>query len=163
VFQDILSKFDDEEDSSNMSFEEFEAKRSSQEDRINQIKTAVKEGKRRLKEVIYKRKQLKEMKLTNAKISLSMLSISLMDDTDKNEYPILNININNSVVNFSQEEGQDNAETFILKKMGIYKYPILKVEAWLNLSSSYFNMENGYYEPLTEPWCLSATLRQKDK
>ena len=98
----------------------------------------------------------------NAKISLSMLSISLMDDTDKNEYPILNININNSVVKFSKEEGQDNAITFILKKMGIYKYPVLKAEAWLNLSSSYFNMENGYYEPLIEPWSLSATARQKD-
>jgi predicted DNA-binding protein (UPF0251 family) len=163
VLQDITSKLDGgDDDPSNMTFEELEAKRASQEDRIQQKETALKEETQRYKVKKFQNRKKKEVKLMNAKISLSLLSLSLMDDTAKHEYPILNISINNSVVKFSQEEGQDDAVAFILKKMSIYKYPILKVEARLHLSSSYFNMENGYYEPLIEPWSLSATVKQKD-
>lgn len=47
--------------------------------------------------------------------------------------------------------------------MGISKYPVLKLNASLNLDSNVFNLETAAYEPLIEPYELSAFIKQKSK
>ena len=99
----------------------------------------------------------------NVSINLRSFVISLMDDIDINEYPIISLNIHQVNVELSTEEGTDDPVTFILKKMAIYKYPVMKAKAQLHLGANYFNKDNGAYEPLIEPWNLSFMLNQKDK
>lgn len=106
---------------------------------------------------------LKKFVKTNVFAKITYLNLSLMDDTGFNEYPLLNLCISNVLAKIEQEEGQDDAVSFILKKMGISKYPVLKLDASLNLDSNVFNLETAAYEPLIEPYDLSASIKQKSK
>lgn len=95
VFQDILSKLDGEnEDLSKMSYERLEAKRLDQKSRIEKAETKLKEVLEKKRMSYFQKNQIKEIRLMNMKISLSLLSLSLMDDTDMHEFPIINISIN---------------------------------------------------------------------
>jgi hypothetical protein len=47
--------------------------------------------------------------------------------------------------------------------MNVYNRFITEMKASLKLESNYFNMENGSFEPIIEPWELTATMRQRVK
>lgn len=105
----------------------------------------------------------KQIDLLRGTISVDRLNISLMDDTGVQEHPLVNFCISRIYTCFSQESGPDDAVAFILKKMGIFKYPYLKVDADLALYANYFNLDNGAFEPLIEPWEIFAKVYQKDQ
>lgn len=45
----------------------------------------------------------------------------------------------------------------------VYNRYITEMKASLKLESNYFNMENGAFEPIVEPWELTASMRQRVK
>ena len=105
----------------------------------------------------------KQFVKTNIHAKLAYLNVSLMDDTGFNEYPLVNICISNVLLKLEKEDGLDDPVSFLLKKMGISKYPVLKLKASLQLDSNVFNLESSAYEPLIEPYDLNAFIKQKSK
>ena len=97
----------------------------------------------------------------NVKLISESINLSIMDDTRIYEYPLINFNISKIVANMTQETGEDDAASFILKKMGISVHPFYRVEAGLILESNYFNAETGSYEPIIEPFSWNAMILQK--
>ena len=84
-----------------------------------------------------------------------------MDDTGLHEYPLIYLNVNRIDVKYEAENGQDNACSFMLKKMGICDHPCMVVACSMNVEANYYNMAVSSYEPLIEPWQLSADINQK--
>ena len=99
----------------------------------------------------------------NVKLISEYINFSLMDDTGKHEYPLINFNISKILASIETETGEDDAVNFILKKMGISRHPYTKLDSALLLESSYFNMDSGSYEPLIEPWTMNAMMLKKTK
>lgn len=99
-----------------------------------------------------KNRKVKQIIKMNVKLISESINLSIMDDTRIYEYPLINFNISKIVANMTQETGDDDAASFILKKMGISVHPFYRVEAGLILESNYFNAETGSYEPIIEPF-----------
>ena len=99
-----------------------------------------------------KDRKFKQLVKTNIKLVSESINFSLMDDTGMHEYPLINFNISKIAANITQETGEDDAASFILKKMGISAHPFMRLEALLVLESNYFNMDSGSYEPLIESY-----------
>ena len=161
VCLDLIAKLNPEiMDSENMNYETYEDKKRELED-MNE-----KEQRRALGESpkikAFRERRVKELVLLNIQLQMKSFVILLLDDTKDIEHPIINFNIHDVKVKCSLESGQDSPAIYILKKMAIYQYPILKVEAELSLGADYFNHSNGAYEPLIEPWEVFATVKQKD-
>ena len=78
------------------------------------------------------------------------LKISLMGDTGRTEYPLLDFGINNISAKVLMDNDPNPDVTD----------PFMKVNAELHLDSNYFNVESGSYEPLIEPWSLTAKVDQ---
>lgn len=110
----------------------------------------------------FRARKVKQVVLMNMKLEIRSFLISLLDDTTENEYPIINLIIHNVRLILAQESGLDTPVSYIMKKMSIYKHPVLKADASLDLGANYFNLSNGSYEPLIEPWDLRATVHQKE-
>lgn len=57
----------------------------------------------------------------NLKVELESLTLSLNDDTHFLDQPLVQLFIQNANVTMKQLEKEDDAATFILKKMGIFQ------------------------------------------
>jgi hypothetical protein len=108
-----------------------------------------------------KDRKMKEFIKMNIKLISESINFALMDDTGVHEYPLINFSISKILAKVAQETGEDDAQNFILKKMGISQYPYMKLDAALLLEANYFNMDVGSYEPLIEPWTFNAMVLQK--
>ena len=108
-----------------------------------------------------KDRKIKEFIKMNVKLISESINFALMDDTGTHEYPLVNFSINKILACVTQESGEDDAANFILKKMGISKWPSMKLDAALIFEANYFNMHSGSYEPLIEPWTFNAMVLQK--
>lgn len=126
-----------------------------------QIIKQLEEGQKQKPKVSIKNRKHKQFIKLNARLISESINFSLMDDTGKHEYPLINFNISKIIASVNTETGEDDAVNFILKKMGISEHPYLKVDAGLLMESNYFNMDSGSYEPLLEPWTFSAQVMQK--
>jgi len=128
----------------------------------NQLVEAMEEETQVTKQKVpIRNRKIKEFIKMNVKLVSESINIALMDDTGSHEYPLVNFSINKILTTVSQESGEDDAANFILKKMGISKYPALKVDAALLFEANYFNIDCGSYEPLIEPWTFNALVLQK--
>lgn len=58
------------------------------------------------------------------------------------------------------ENGKESAESYILRRLGIYEYPYLKGDFNMDLIAYCYNFESGSKEPLIEPWTLNATIKK---
>ena len=169
-FKDIQQLFEDlakslsgeDEEGKDISYEDYQTKLRRKEAMIEEEEKKQKALENQPRKIPLRERKRKQLILTNMRVVVNKLKISLMDDTGLQEYPLASFSINNVNVLFSTETGQDDVVVFLLRKMGIYQYPVLKLQAELHLLARYFNLENGAYEPLIEPWDLEATIKQKD-
>ncbi|CAI2359786.1 unnamed protein product [Moneuplotes crassus] len=122
------------------------------------IEEEVKATKRK---IAIKDRRIKEFIKMKVKLISESINLALMDDTGSYEYPLVNFSINKILATVNQESGEDDAVNFILKKMGISKFPAMKVDAALLFEANYYNLDSGSYEPLIEPWTFNAMILQK--
>ena len=104
---------------------------------------------------------MKQILKMNIRLISESINFSIIDDTRIYEYPLINFNISKIVANLTQETGEDDAASYILKFIGISEHPYYKAEAGLILEANYFNMESGSYEPIIEPFSCNAIIFQK--
>ena len=110
----------------------------------------------------FKKRRKKQLILMNIDIDLRSFVISIMNDTVMHEYPCININFHDLHAEIINETGIDDPATFLLKRMSLYKYPLQEITARLNSGANYFNINNGAYEPLIEPWSINFHMKQRD-
>lgn len=94
--------------------------------------------------------------------------IQLIDEELENQ-PLINVVVEDSLLKLRSYKSQQDAASFILKKMGIYQknHPqeeieetmALLAETTLKLDVNYFNQRNLSFEPLIEPWSAVITAR----
>ena len=161
VILELLDKLNEHTmDSENMNYETLEDKQQELEVMNEREKRRALGESPKMK--AFRERRVKELILQNIQLQMKSFVILLLDDTKDIEHPIISFNIHDVKVKCSLESGQDTPAVYILKKMAIYQYPILKVDAELSLGANYFNHSNGAYEPLIEPWEIFATVKQKD-
>ena len=84
-----------------------------------------------------------------------------LDDTGQQEYPLITFSIHDIYATVEQETGLDDPFAHILKICGISEHPFMKARAKLALKGDYYNIDIGSYEPLIEPWEITAIVYQK--
>lgn len=95
-------------------------------------------------------------------MKLQSFNFSLIDDTESfKSQPLINYCLNEVVASVKMEDGNDDPAEFVLKMIGISKYPYLDASVSLHMEASYFNSDVDSYEPLIEPWSLDVYARQK--
>jgi len=88
------------------------------------------------------------------------MKAALIDDTGLYNQQLLCFNLEsiNSIIKI--ENGVEDAESYILRRLGIYEFPYMDGKFTLNLCANYYNYESGSEEPLLEDWNLRADVRK---
>lgn len=129
-FKDIQKLFEDlaknlsgaEEEEKDISYEDYQKKLKRKEALVQEEEKRKKELEIQPKKISIKDRKRKQLILTNMRVVINKLKLSLMDDTGLQEYPLASFSINNVSVLFSTETGQDDVVVFLLRKMVIYFY-----------------------------------------
>ena len=96
--------------------------------RVSQLKEEVKKKEEAVFSLNIGRQQIKpyrrdnkfKSKITSIKLDVESIAISLNEDAENIDRPLFQLFIKNANVTLKQFEKEDDAGTFILKKMGIY-------------------------------------------
>jgi hypothetical protein len=83
-----------------------------------------------------------------------------IDDTGLYHYPLFNLDVKTCRAKIELDLGKDDAKTFILRRIGIYKHPFIDAALTLKIDADYFNIESSGYEPLIEPWKLDCNYKK---
>jgi len=91
----------------------------------------------------------------------------LNDDSKLQDLPLVQGEIKNIVATIRTHEKEDDAGTFILKKMGVWQTnnvelaiseACLDLSCFLHLSMNYYNPRSLAREPLIENWDFELTM-----
>eukprot|EP00347_Sterkiella_histriomuscorum_P017164 403350423 len=118
----------------------------------------------------YRKDQKSKAKITNIKIELESLQISLNDDSGQVDQPLVQIKIQSTNIGLKMFEKEDDAATFLLKKMGIFQMRnpdrsqeehFMIIDAFTMINGKYFNQRSLAFEPLLENYYLIAQVKQQ--
>ena len=94
----------------------------------------------------------------------------MSNDSEEVEYPLVYLKLSEIGFTFKSHQAIDDAATFILKKMGIYKklYPekakeelYVDIYAGLCLEGNYYNHKALSFEPFIEPWLVRVLISKE--
>lgn len=122
-------------------------------DMVQRYATTVIDGKTS-QNITAKKKYLAPTKHTNMfklVVTIEEIQASLIDDLGLHHQPLITFILNYTRGNINIESGKECAESFILRRLGIYEDPYLKADFNIDIQAKYFNYESGVSEPFIEP------------